>query len=158
MKWPSHACEQIGRSESSWDASSLRTEGPPAPELLTENPPSNSLHRISTADSFLSMNSPLTPYLTPSHGISTNTVPRDTSRRHGDTIWFSSADEMLDHCTRRWREKFVTMDLYHKGALEEFNIRPFFLLVSVDAPLMTRFERSKRLVLQKTVAGTAVDI
>lgn len=48
---------------------------------------------------------------------------------------------MLDYVTDRWQEHFVTMDLVFQDEIEAFSKRPFFLLVNVDAPLMTRFAR-----------------
>lgn len=48
---------------------------------------------------------------------------------------------MLDYATRSWRSNFVTTSLRTKEQLEVFAKRPFFLLLSVDAPLMTRWRR-----------------
>jgi hypothetical protein len=98
-------------------------------------------HRLSS-DSFLSLNSPVSAYpWTP-----TTAVPAEYSQAGGghDPLWFSSPEEMLNHCTTHWREKFVTTDLKNKNVLEEFAIRPFFMLLSVDAPLMVRYSRMKK--------------
>lgn len=56
---------------------------------------------------------------------------------------FSSPEQLLVYITKNWRENFVTVDLRTKELVESFIKRPFFMLVSVDAPLMQRFERSK---------------
>ncbi|KAJ7161413.1 cytidine deaminase-like protein [Mycena crocata] len=55
---------------------------------------------------------------------------------------FSSPSSLLDYVTRNWRLDFVTVDLYTTELVEAFVKRPFFLLLSVDAPLLLRFRRS----------------
>jgi dCMP deaminase len=61
-------------------------------------------------------------------------------------LCFSSHAQLLDHVTRNWRSNFVTLDLDTRIVLEKFAKRPFFLLISVDAPLLERYRRSKRFV------------
>ncbi|KAF8922029.1 cytidine deaminase-like protein [Mucidula mucida] len=58
------------------------------------------------------------------------------------TMTFRSTLEMLDHVTRNWRSRFVTSDLCTRELVEPFTKRPFFMLLSIDAPLLTRFHRS----------------
>ncbi|PTB74712.1 hypothetical protein M440DRAFT_1464055 [Trichoderma longibrachiatum ATCC 18648] len=48
---------------------------------------------------------------------------------------FSTAEELLDFVTRRWRSRFVTTDIPTEKVLDVFIRRPFFLLISIDAPL-----------------------
>ncbi|KAJ6604823.1 cytidine deaminase-like protein [Mycena vulgaris] len=55
---------------------------------------------------------------------------------------FSSPSSLLDYVTRNWRLDFVTVDLYTRDVVETFVKRPFFLLLSIDAPLLDRFHRS----------------
>ncbi|KAJ6503367.1 cytidine deaminase-like protein [Mycena vitilis] len=55
---------------------------------------------------------------------------------------FSSPSSLLDYVTRNWRHDFVTVDLYTRDVVEAFVKRPFFLLLSIDAPLLDRFYRS----------------
>lgn len=72
---------------------------------------------------------------------------------------FSSASSLLDYVTRNWRLSFqwcyrqcidlqthrldfVTVDLYTRDVVEAFVKRPFFLLLSIDAPLLARFYRT----------------
>lgn len=88
---------------------------------------------ISKHLSFLSM-SPL-----PSPAITTS-----SSTFHRQTLCFSSPTELLDYVTKNWRSDFVTSDLYTRALIEPFIRRPFFLLVNVDAPLLERYQRSKR--------------
>ena len=62
----------------------------------------------------------------------------------GVPLCFSSHSQLLDHVTRNWHSNFVTLDLDTRDVLEMFIKRPFFMLVSVDAPLLERYRRSKR--------------
>jgi hypothetical protein len=71
-----------------------------------------------------------------------NSAYLDISAQASQDISFTSANEMLDYVTRNWRHNFVTTDLVDKTLLEEFVIRPFFLLANVDAPLLERFRRA----------------
>jgi dCMP deaminase len=57
---------------------------------------------------------------------------------------FSSPSALLDYVTDHWEDNFVTVDLETKELVELFVKRPFFLLVSVDAPLSERYRRSFR--------------
>ncbi|KAI9060556.1 hypothetical protein FKP32DRAFT_1613547 [Trametes sanguinea] len=57
-------------------------------------------------------------------------------------LWFHTPGDLLAHVTRNWRTHFVTTDLDTLDVLNEFLTRPFVLVVSVDAPLLTRYRRS----------------
>ncbi|KAI0830567.1 cytidine deaminase-like protein [Trametes gibbosa] len=57
-------------------------------------------------------------------------------------IWFRSPAEMLAHVTKNWRTNFVTTGIDTPDLLADFMTRPFVLVVSVDAPLLTRYRRS----------------
>jgi hypothetical protein len=59
----------------------------------------------------------------------------------GDDISFKTMSEMVDYVTKRWRENFVTVDIWKEEHLEMVVKRPFFLLVSVDAPISVRWKR-----------------
>ncbi|KAF8641073.1 hypothetical protein AX17_000717 [Amanita inopinata Kibby_2008] len=59
-------------------------------------------------------------------------------------LCFSTPTELLAYVTKRWQEDFVTSDLRTRDHIEMFVKRPFFLLVSVDAPLYERFIRSHK--------------
>jgi dCMP deaminase len=56
-------------------------------------------------------------------------------------IWFESMVEMVGYVTKRWRQNFVTVDIWTEKDLEIVVKRPFFLLVSVDAPITVRWKR-----------------
>lgn len=51
--------------------------------------------------------------------------------------------KLLNSVTKTWRTNYVTTDLQDAHDIEQFVKRPFFLLVGVDGPLMTRFGREK---------------
>ncbi|KAI0332019.1 hypothetical protein GY45DRAFT_1321569 [Cubamyces sp. BRFM 1775] len=83
-------------------------------------------------DSFLTLTSPVSSCI-PSPG---------PGQEQGQPLWFRSPADLLAHATRNWRTNFVTTDLDTPDLLAEFLTRPFVLVVSVDAPLLTRFRRS----------------
>mgnify|MGYP006876474360 CR=1 FL=1 len=51
---------------------------------------------------------------------------------------------MLDHVTKNWKSYLVTTDLKTFADVQPFVKRPFFMLLSVDGPLRTRFVREQR--------------
>jgi dCMP deaminase len=55
---------------------------------------------------------------------------------------FDSPALLLDYVTQHWRSNFVTTDLHSDGLVNEFIRRPFFMLISIDAPIMQRYHRS----------------
>lgn len=59
-------------------------------------------------------------------------------------VWSRSTKEMLDHVTRDWRNHYVTADVLSYEELTEFTIRPFVLVVRLDAPILERFRRMSR--------------
>lgn len=54
---------------------------------------------------------------------------------------FETADALLEFVTKQWRERWVTTDITDTATLDRFIVRPFFLLVSVDAPVSLRWKR-----------------
>ncbi|KAF2259444.1 hypothetical protein CC78DRAFT_524755 [Lojkania enalia] len=62
-----------------------------------------------------------------------------TSAEHA----FADVDALLDFVTLRWRERWVTTDIWDEKVVDALLRRPFFLLVSVDGPLSVRWERFK---------------
>ena len=86
--------------------------------------------------SFLTMFSP-----------TTSTLPSPTPGRafqRNPPLLFSSAALLLEHVTRNWRLDFVTVDITTRGILEMFTTRPFFMVISVDAPIISRYQRAIR--------------
>lgn len=62
------------------------------------------------------------------------------------TLCFSTPGELLEYVTCNWQSNYVTVDLYTREHVETFIRRPFFSLLCCDAPLIERFNRSKRCV------------
>jgi dCMP deaminase len=54
---------------------------------------------------------------------------------------FTTADDLLEFVTKRWRERWVTTDIHTESILDKLLRRPFFILVSVDAPASVRWKR-----------------
>lgn len=48
---------------------------------------------------------------------------------------------MLDHVTQHWQSNFVTTDLDSDKLVNYFIRRPFFMLISIDAPILQRYRR-----------------
>ncbi|KAF9907216.1 Deoxycytidine monophosphate (dCMP) deaminase [Linnemannia zychae] len=57
-------------------------------------------------------------------------------------IEFDTIEAMLDHVTLNWMDHFVTCDVRSVEGIAVLRKRPFFLLLSVESPMMTRFRRS----------------
>ncbi|KAJ5647541.1 Deoxycytidylate deaminase [Penicillium lividum] len=60
---------------------------------------------------------------------------------HRAEFVFDSVDSLVEFVTKRWRERWVTTDITDGLTLDRFLLRPFFLLVSVDAPVSLRWKR-----------------
>ncbi|KAK4241318.1 cytidine deaminase-like protein [Achaetomium macrosporum] len=60
-----------------------------------------------------------------------------SSRQH----IFSTSDQLLEFVTKHWRERWVTIDIPDEFILDMYSRRPFFLLISVDAPITVRWQR-----------------
>jgi dCMP deaminase len=54
---------------------------------------------------------------------------------------FDTTEDLLDFVTKRWRERWVTTDIHTESILDKLLRRPFFILVSVDAPVSVRWKR-----------------
>ncbi|KAH3681165.1 hypothetical protein WICPIJ_007860 [Wickerhamomyces pijperi] len=58
-------------------------------------------------------------------------------------IVFESIQPLIDYVTINWRENFVLTDIDSLSDLADLEKRPFFLHISIDAPLKIRYERYK---------------
>lgn len=56
---------------------------------------------------------------------------------------FHTVQALLEFVTSKWQQHWVTTDVWDEKTLDWLLQRPFFLLVSVDAPLTLRWERFK---------------
>jgi len=67
--------------------------------------------------------------------------PSVTDEKGTRGLTFPDIDALLDFVTKRWREHWVLTDIYDDATLESLLRRPFFMLISVDAPITLRFQR-----------------
>lgn len=58
-------------------------------------------------------------------------------------ILFESLEDLIDHVTRNWLTNFVLTDITTMAELDQLSKRPFFLHISIDAPLKIRYQRHK---------------
>ncbi|CCH41745.1 Deoxycytidylate deaminase [Wickerhamomyces ciferrii] len=58
-------------------------------------------------------------------------------------ILFENLQELIDYVTRNWLSNFVLTDISTVLELEQLTKRPFFLHISIDAPLKSRWERHR---------------
>ena len=56
---------------------------------------------------------------------------------------FTDVSELLDFVTKSWQERWVTIDIWDEKVLDLLLRRPFFILVSVEAPVSLRWQRFK---------------
>ena len=57
---------------------------------------------------------------------------------------FSTIDSLIGFLIERWKERWVTTDIWDNNVLKHLSRRPFFLLIGVEAPLITRWHRLKQ--------------
>lgn len=77
-----------------------------------------------------------------SSSLTTNHTSPYNTAENSDNKVFGKIEEMVDFVTKRWQQRWVTTDIQNEIVLETLLRRPFFLLVSVDAPLSLRWQRS----------------
>ena len=63
---------------------------------------------------------------------------------------FKTTELLLAFVTKRWRERWVITDIWDITTLDLLLQRPFFLLVSVDAPVSLRWQRFRDRLLKST--------
>ena len=56
---------------------------------------------------------------------------------------FATIEGLREFVTPRWNERWVTTSIHSQGALDVLLHRPFFLLISIDAPVHLRWSRHK---------------
>ena len=81
----------------------------------------------------------------------TTPIPKEDASSTTDTVvtnfpdngnpTFSTIEELLEYVTERWQQRFVTTDILNEEMLDTLLKRPFFILVSVDAPVVVRWKR-----------------
>ncbi|KAJ3750751.1 cytidine deaminase-like protein [Lentinula detonsa] len=93
-----------------------------------------------------------TPLPSPSPISGDDESPAKNSTEHSPLI-FRNPAEVLDYVTRNWRSNFVTTELKTRGVIEMFIKRPFFMLFSLDGPLLERYRRSSSSLSLQTFAA-----
>lgn len=77
------------------------------------------------------------PFLGPTE-VSVDRVVNSSAK--GD-LHFEDAEALVDFATKNWMRKWVTTDIWNELSLYHLQKRPFFILVSVDAPITQRWRR-----------------
>ncbi|KAI1173134.1 cytidine deaminase-like protein [Nemania sp. FL0916] len=54
---------------------------------------------------------------------------------------FASEGDLVDFVTKHWRSRWITTDISSEAVLDALSRRPFFILISVDAPVTVRWRR-----------------
>lgn len=70
-------------------------------------------------------------------------VPLDTPPNENNELCFQDLQSLIDFVTKKWQDRWVTTDIWDEEIVDALLRRPFFLLVSVDAPVTLRWERFK---------------
>ena len=72
-----------------------------------------------------------------------NNVNEHTAKYHTNSkdLSFPDIQTLLDFVTKQWKRRWVTTDIWDEAILETLLNRPFFILVSVDAPINMRCKR-----------------
>jgi dCMP deaminase len=68
-------------------------------------------------------------------------LPSVSDERGTRGLTFPDVDSLLDFVTKRWREHWVFTHILSERTLDLLLRRPFFLLISVDAPVTLRYSR-----------------
>lgn len=99
--------------------------------------------------------------LRPKNGLVTTTAA--SSNHHT----FANVTDLLDFVTKHWRSRWVTTDIHSESVLDALSRRPFFILISVDAPVTVRWRRyqerhtdhiSENISLEEFVAESDADL
>ncbi|KAK0946950.1 Deoxycytidine monophosphate (dCMP) deaminase [Friedmanniomyces endolithicus] len=64
-----------------------------------------------------------------------------TQRAHTSQVSFATVNDLLDFATEHWQQRFCTTSIHNEATVEALCHRPFFLLLHIDAPLFTRWQR-----------------
>lgn len=83
--------------------------------------------------------------------LSTPSIEKSASEAHvPDSIShrpsaqsFATAQDLLDYATTNWLENYVTTSIHSAATVESLRLRPFFILIHIDAPVSLRWQRFK---------------
>ncbi|KAG8763342.1 Deoxycytidine monophosphate (dCMP) deaminase, partial [Ceratobasidium sp. 428] len=86
-------------------------------------------------------------------GLGFQNIRHDTPPEpHENVTCHADFTTLLNKVTQDWRNDFVCTSITNLGMLRSCAQRPFFVLISVDAPILTRWERYKKRRLQSSVS------
>lgn len=74
-------------------------------------------------------------------------------RSANEDLPFHDLEALLEFVTKRWKERWVIRDISNETVLDALLRRPFFLLVSVDAPVTVRWQRYKSRCVLNIASG-----
>jgi dCMP deaminase len=80
-------------------------------------------------------------YLVDHHGFKELYLREESNDVPEDDYTFHTVQTLVDFVTKRWHERWVTTNIYSEPVLDIFVRRPFFILISVDAPVTVRWKR-----------------
>ncbi|KAI8055803.1 cytidine deaminase-like protein [Syncephalis plumigaleata] len=60
---------------------------------------------------------------------------------NNDAIVFPNDKSLIAYVTTRWQKRYVTCDIHTIDTIKQYRHRPFFLLLSIDAPILVRYAR-----------------
>jgi dCMP deaminase len=87
-------------------------------------------------------------YLVDHHGFTNIYLQNSTTDKRSavpkDAHVFQDVDSLVDFVTTRWQQRWVTTDVHSEAVLDIIERRPFFILISVDAPVSVRWQRFKQ--------------
>lgn len=101
----------------------------PDPRAAAGSLPEKDASSVASTDSQLAISSSSPP------------LTDGTSSALPSELTFTSPQALLDYVTPRWRDRWVLTDIHSESVLDILATRPFFLLVSVDAPITIRWRR-----------------
>lgn len=79
-------------------------------------------------------------YLVDHHGF-TRLYLNQSRDKPDDKFTFHTVGDLVDFVTTRWMQRWVTTDVHSEEILDVLERRPFFILISVDAPVSVRWKR-----------------
>ena len=71
---------------------------------------------------------------------------------------FSSPESLLEYVTKRWDRPWVTTDIRDETDLDLLQRRPFFILISVEAPISLRWRRQVSRYVKPIANGFLVEL
>jgi dCMP deaminase len=96
-------------------------------------------------------------YLVDHHGFKKLHLQEASTTPSTDEHTFQTVFDLVDFVTKLWRERWVTTDIYNESILDILVRRPFFILISVDAPVTVRWKRfQKRLNVSAPTSSASV--